>query len=177
MPSAKEDALSRCRLHAASPGSTQSVHLYRSAALALVIVTLVTSACGSGGASLSGRYFARVQISGVGGGAGVFMMQLTENGSSFRGSLTDAGYTGAGGQVQTFSAALSGQISGSLLTVDVNSGNVLNGSSALTGSIEGSDILLSIPEGNGTLYPVRFVPGTVVEYNQAVAALQARASG
>jgi hypothetical protein len=142
--------------------------------VALLALALLASACGQGGNSLSGTYYGEVQVPGPGGGTVAALLQLTDTSNTLAGTWTATALSS--GQVQTFSAGLSGSVSGSQLTLDVNSGQLL-GASSISGSIAGSDLDLSIPTGSGTLYSVQLVPGTTTQYNQAVAALNESATG
>ena len=101
---------------------------------------------------------------------GVLFIQWTRTGETVRGTVSEA-YTNLNDPTHPTveSHSFSGVISGHSVTLTLDDGTNWNG------TLSGKDVTLSLPANDGTLQPFTFSPGTVTEYNAALAQVQARA--
>jgi hypothetical protein len=107
---------------------------------------------------------------------GVVFLQWTQSGAGLNGTLTQA-YT-HGGDPTTLthdSASFSGVLTGGSVTLNFSQGLGISGT--WTGTFSGNTLTLSYPAADGTLSTLTFGPGSVADYNSAVAYLQAQAAG
>lgn len=103
---------------------------------------------------------------------GALFIQWTRTGNAVTGTLSEA-YTNLSDptQAQSESHPFTGVISGSSVTLTLDSGDNWNG------TLNGSGITLSYTNSDGSLQTFDFRPASVADYNAAVAAVQGTAAG
>lgn len=137
---------------------------------ALLGLTVLVAACSSGNSSAAGAGLHGLLATPTGR---ALFIQWTPSGTRVTGSIQSAYLSTDGASLRSESGDVTGTVSGSSVTLDASA---LSSTGAVSGSFEGSDLLLTIPEQNGNLTTVRFSPGTVAEYNAAVAPLREAAT-
>jgi hypothetical protein len=150
-------------------------------AAALVAAVLGVAACGSsvggsggGSAVPAGSTDNSGSFVGTASNAAIFV-QWTRNGSQLTGDLQQALIQGSGSQeqVSSQSAAFTGTISGSSVTLSLNQG--LGDLTNLTGTLNGSDLDLGYPGQNGNVITIPMQPGGAAAYNSDLSRLQSQA--
>lgn len=101
---------------------------------------------------------------------GALFVQWTRTGNTVSGTFSEA-FTSISDptQAQSDSHSFTGVISGSSITLTLDSGTNLNG------TLQGSQLTLSYPNSDGSLQTFAFTPSSVAAYNAAVANVQSSA--
>jgi hypothetical protein len=134
-----------------------------------VISVALVAGCGS--ASQAGPPNGAGTFSATASNA-VASVQWTRSGSSVNGTFDDAILPAStGGSVSSTNAPFTGTISGTGITLDVNSGG---STLSLVGSVSKTGFQVNYPGATpGTLTTLSFSPSSVAQYDQAVATLEA----
>jgi hypothetical protein len=103
---------------------------------------------------------------------GDLLLQWTNGNSYITGTYQDAALSGSPPQesVNTTQGSLSGNVSGSGITLDV-------GTATWYGTITGSSVTVNIPQQDGTIQPAACDQSSVSGWNDAIASLNSQADG
>jgi hypothetical protein len=135
------------------------------AAMIAVAATLLTSGCG-GSHQGPASYLDQAPN-------GTVFVQWTRDGSNVNGSLSEA-YIDASNplELQSENASFHGIVNGSSITLTFDQG--FGTSTNWNGTLDGDKLTLSYTGSDGTVKTLDFQPGTIDDYNQAVAASRQR---
>ena len=104
---------------------------------------------------------------------GVSFLQWTQSDTMVTGSITEVWTTSAGAAPQHQVLDFTGVLSGNSVTITLSAGETINGTPLLTGQFSSGQFTLTFPAPDGTISTLVFVPGTVGDYNNAVALVEA----
>jgi len=147
--------------------------LLRFKTIACVSLGVALVGCGSGATVSDSSNGTASAYLGQGPNFALFL-QWTLAGTSASGSLNESYIKPADPyHVGTLSAAFTGVISGSSLTLTFPQG--FGNSTSWSGTLHGSELTLNYPNSNGTLASLQMLPANVDDYNGAVASLETNA--